>query len=266
MTHQFTLNGSSGSLAVHLWPNANARFAVLLAHGIAKHSGRYEHVAAHLVRNGGVVYSPDHRGHGKSAGERGLVDDIEAMATDLHLVADRVRADRPELPLVLIGHSLGGIIATRFAQRYPGELAALVLSAPVVGGNPGFEALLGMDPLPDVPLDPAVLSRDAAVGEAYAADPLVYHGPLSRKTLETIFGTVATIAERPDLGDLPTLWIHGEGDQLAPYDVTATAFKHLGGSSLEQKVYPGAMHEIFNETNKEDVLDDVTAFLDRVLS
>ena len=262
MTEELTLAGSAGALVVHVWPNDDARFAALLAHGIGEYSGRYQHV----VDSGGVVYSPDHRGHGKSDGERGLVDDIEAMVTDLHLVADRVRADRPELPLVLIGHSLGGIIATRFAQRYPGELAALVLSAPVIGGNPGFEALLGMDPLPDVPLDPAMLSRDPDVGEAYAADPLVYHGPLSRKTLETIFGMGETIAAGPNLGDLPTLWIHGESDPLAPYNVTAAAFKHVGGSALETKVYQGGMHESFNETNKQEVLDDVTEFLDRVLS
>lgn len=265
MTDEFTLEGSAGSLAVHVWPNHDARFAVLLSHGIAEHSGRYDHVAKHLVGDGGVVHSPDHRGHGKSDGEPGLVDDIEAMVDDLHLVAEKIRANHPDLPMVLIGHSLGGIIATRFAQRHPGELAALVLSAPVIGGNPGFEALLAMDPIPEVPLDPAVLSRDPSVGEAYAADPLIYHGPLTRTTLETIFATVQTIAEGPDLGDLPTLWIHGENDPLAPYDVTAQAFDHVGGGALAQKMYPGAMHEIFNETNQDEVLSDVSAFLRRVL-
>lgn len=266
MTEEFTLDGSAGSLVVHVWPSTDPRFAVLLAHGIAEHSRRYDHVAEHLVRDGAVVYAPDHRSHGRSEGERGTVDDIEAMTSDLHLVAERIRADHPDLSLVLVGHSLGGVISTRFAQRYPGELAAMVLSAPVIGGNPAFEGLLAMDPIPEVPLDPATLSRDASVGEAYAADPLVYHGPLTRTTLETLFGTVDTIAEGPDFGELPTLWIHGENDPLAPYDVTAKAFEHVGGSALEQKVYPGAMHEIFNETNQDEVLDDVSAFLRRVLN
>jgi alpha-beta hydrolase superfamily lysophospholipase len=129
-----------------------------------------------------------------------------------------------------------------------------------------FELLLQMDPLPDVPLDPAMLSRDPAVGEAYASDPLVHHGPLSRTTLETIFASVETIGAGSNLGDLPTLWIHGENDPLAPYDVTAAAFEHLAGTALESKVYPGAMHEIFNETNQAEVLDDVDDFLGRVLS
>ena len=265
MAEEFSITGSQGKLVVSQWPNPEATFAVLLAHGIGEHAGRYEHVASHLVDHGAVVYAPDHRGHGRSDGERALVDDVDAMAADLHLVAGRVRDDHPALPLVLIGHSLGGIIATRFAQQHLEELDALVLSAPVIGGNPGFEALLGMDPMPDVPVDPAALSRDPAVGVAYAADPLIYHGPLLRETLQGIFGAVAAIAQGPDFGDLPTLWIHGENDPLAPYDVTKAAFEHVGGPKLEAKVYPGAMHEIFNETNKEEVLGDVVEFLDRVL-
>lgn len=109
---------------------------------------------------------------------------------------------------------MGGIVAARYAQRWGDELAALVLSAPVIGGNPAFEQLLGMDPIPDVPIDPAVLSRDPAVGEAYAADELVYHGPFARATLESLIGAMSRIAEGPGLGDLPTLWIHGTEDAL----------------------------------------------------
>ena len=158
------------------------RFITLLAHGYGEHAGRYEHVAAMLVGLGAVVYAPDHLGHGRSSGERALVDDIETLVTDLHAVADRARADHPGLPVVLVGHSMGGLIAARFAQRYLDELAALVLSGPVVGGNPAFEMLLEMDPIPDIPIDPAILSRDPAVGAAYAADPLVYHGPFHKAT------------------------------------------------------------------------------------
>jgi alpha-beta hydrolase superfamily lysophospholipase len=142
------------------------------------------------------------------------------------------------------------------------SLAALVLSGPVIGGNPAFEPLLAMDPMPEVPLDPAALSRDPAVGEAYAADPLVYHGPLLRGTLEGIFAAVQTIAAGPAL-TLPTLWIHGENDPLAPYDATRDAVEALRTDLVEEKVYPGAMHEIFNETNRDQVIADVLAFINR---
>ena len=174
------LEGSHGDYTVHRWDNPDAGHVVLLAHGIAEHARRYDHVANALVEAGGAVYAPDHYGHGLSAGERALVEDIEAYVDDLHLVADLAATEHPGLPIVVLGHSLGGIIATRYAQRYMTELAALVLSAPVIGGNPAFEPLLEMDPIPDVPLDPAMLSRDPAVGEAYARDDLVYHGPRQR--------------------------------------------------------------------------------------
>jgi alpha-beta hydrolase superfamily lysophospholipase len=257
----FTLEGTTGALHVRTWRGSEPAYAVLIAHGIAEHGGRYAHVARSLVEDGAVVYAGDHLGHGESAGERMEIKDVDVMVQDLHLVANRLRADHPGLPLALIGHSLGGIIATRFAQLYPDELAALVLTGPVVGGNPAFEALLGMDPMPSVPIDPAMLSRDPAAGAAYLADPLVYHGPLTRQTLTAIFASVDAIAAGPSLGDLPTLWLHGENDPLAPYDVTAKAFEHLAGTALEQKKYDGAMHEILNETNKDEVIADILTFL-----
>ncbi len=102
-----------------------------------------------------------------------------------------------------------------------------------------------------------------AVGEAYAADPLVYHGPLQRGSLVGIAEAVDDIAAGGGLGDLPTLWIHGDEDALAPLDETRPAFDVVGGTALESVVYPGARHEIFNETNKEEVLDDVVGFLHR---
>ena len=98
-----------------------------------------------------------------------------------------------------------------------------MISAPVIGGNPDIEALLGMDPIPDVPIPPEALSRDPEVGRAYAADPLVYHGPFKRATLEALFGAVRDVAAGPSFGALPTLWIHGEHDGLAPLAPTLEA-------------------------------------------
>jgi alpha-beta hydrolase superfamily lysophospholipase len=255
------LQASHGEYHVHSWGNPDAHYVALIAHGIGEHARRYDHVADALVADGAAVYAPDHYGHGHSAGERALVADIEAYVDDLHLVAQRATAEHPDLPVVLIGHSLGGVIATRYAQRHMHELAALVLSGPVIGGNPGFEPLLAMDPMPDIPIDLAALSRDPAVGEAYAADPLIYHGPLHRESLQTIFDAVQTIAQGPKF-ELPTLWIHGELDPLAPYAATREAVDRLRTDQVSEKMYPGAMHEIFNETNQDEVIADVIAFID----
>jgi alpha-beta hydrolase superfamily lysophospholipase len=141
-----------------------------------------------------------------------------------------------------------------------------VLSAPVIGGNPGFEALLGMDPIPEIPIDPETLSRDPQVGEAYAADPLVWHGAFKRRTLEAMFQAIDEIANGPALGSLPTLWVHGEEDALAPLEVTRPAIERIRGDQLEEHVYEGARHEVFNEINNDEVLEHVTTFLDRTLA
>jgi alpha-beta hydrolase superfamily lysophospholipase len=247
---------------VHRWSAAEPRCIVLIAHGYGEHAGRYEHVAQRLVEDlGASVHAPDHRGHGRTGGATGLVADGEAITSDLHEVSDAARAAHPGLPVALIGHSMGGLIATRYAQRFGDELAALVLSGPVIGGNPAFEQLLAMDPIPDVPIDPSVLSRDPSVGEAYAADELVYHGPFQRVTLEQLFTAIGRVAEGPSLGDLPTLWIHGSEDELVPLDVTRPAVERLRGTHFEEHIYEGARHEVFNETNRDEVLDDVVAFL-----
>lgn len=255
------IDGNRGRITVRTWANDDATFLVLLAHGLGEHTGRYDHVAAHLVAAGGVVVGPDHWGHGASEGEPGLVDDVEAIVADFATVADEAQASHPGLPTVVLGHSFGGIVATRFVLTHPGRAAALVLSGPVIGGNDLMFSLLELPEIPEIPIDPIALSRDPAVGDAYAADPLVYHGPLHRETIESIKEAVATIAAGDDFGDLPTLWLHGELDPLAPVAETTRAIDHVGGSALTQKVYPGAMHEIFNETNNDEVLADVSSFI-----
>jgi alpha-beta hydrolase superfamily lysophospholipase len=254
------LSGSAGNLVVRRWePDGAAVRVVVLCHGYGEHSGRYEHVAARLVADGAVVYAPDHAGHGRSDGERVLIPDMEAVVDDVELVASTARAEHPDVPVAVLGHSMGGIIATRYAQRYPG-FAALALSGPAIGGNPGIAALLEMDPMPEVPIDPAVLSRDPSVGEAYLADDLVWHGPFKRETLLGMFGAIDAIAQGPVL-QIPVLWMHGEEDALAPLDVTKTAADRVLGNNALSRVYRGARHEIFNETNRDEVLDDLAAFL-----
>ena len=261
------LDGARGRIAVHQWRGDDEpRFVALLSHGYGEHAGRYEHVAQRLVAEGAAVYAPDHVGHGRSEGERVHVDDGEDFSADLHRVAELARREHPGLPVVLVGHSMGGLIATRYAQRHPGELDALVLSGPAIGGAPALEMLLTLDPIPDVPIDPAVLSRDLTVGQAYADDPLVWHGPFKRSMLQAMVAAVHAVAEGPGLGDVPTLWIHGEDDQLVPLAATRAAIEHVKGTRFEEKVYLGARHEVFNETNKDEVLDDVMAFIERALA
>ncbi|MEO3892691.1 lysophospholipase [Nonomuraea sp. B5E05] len=264
-SREHTFSGTRGRITVRSWPNDRPRYVAVLVHGYGEHIGRYEYVADRLVRHGAAVYGPDHMGHGRSEGDRVLIEDFENVVTDVHTVEERGRAEHPDVPVVVIGHSMGGLIAARYAQRYGAGLAALVLSGPVIGSWAIVPELLAYEEPPDTPIDPATLSRDLTVGTAYAADPLVWHGPFKRATLEAFATTLATIAKSGTLGPLPTLWVHGEADELVPITGSRPGVEAVRGADLTERVYPEARHEVFNETNKDEVLDDVTTFIDRAL-
>ncbi|NUR90230.1 MAG: alpha/beta hydrolase, partial [Nonomuraea sp.] len=264
-SREHTFTGTRVRNVVRVWPNDRPRYIALLVHGYGEHIGRYEHVADRLVRHGAAVYGLDHMGHGRSQGDRVLIEDFEDVVTDVHTVEEQARADHPGVPVVLIGHSMGGMIAARYAQRYGDGLTALVLSGPVIGEWEIIPTLMALDELPDVPIDPSTLSRDLSVGTAYAADPLVWHGPFRRATVESFARMLDTIAKGGTFGSLPTLWVHGDDDQLVPLPGSRTGVETVRGTDLTERIYPGARHEVFNETNNDEVLTDVESFLDRTL-
>ncbi|MFI9822084.1 lysophospholipase [Streptomyces sp. NPDC052013] len=265
-TRAYNLTGTRGALAVREWSGGSPRYLALVVHGYGEHIGRYEGLAEVLVRHGALVAGPDHMGHGRSAGERVLIEDFEEVVTDVHTVARRLREVHPALPLVVIGHSMGGLIAARYAQRYGGTLAALVLSAPVIGDWELPGRLLALEEIPDTPISPAALSRDPAVGAAYTADPLVWHGPMKRPTVEAFDRTLRSVAKGGDVGTLPLLWLHGDDDRLVPLPGSRAGVEPLSGGRLTERVFPGARHEVFNETCRAEAFDALTRFLDDVLA
>ena len=264
---EWTFDGTQGDIAARSWLSAtdDPRYVAVLVHGYGEHIGRYDHVAAALIADGAVVYGLDHLGHGKSDGERVLVSNFDDVVTDLDRLVDQAQDVWPDLPLVMIGHSMGGMIAARYAQVHGEKLTALVLSAAVIGAFELIPQLLALDEMPDDPLPPEVLSRDPAVCEAYAADPLVWHGPFKRPTVVAMAAMIAAIDADASVGALPLMWVHGEEDQLVPMEGTRVGIEKLRGDSFRQHTYPGARHEVFNETNSDEVLADVTVFVDAVL-
>jgi alpha-beta hydrolase superfamily lysophospholipase len=250
-----------GRVQVRRWPADDPARLVVLVHGYGEHIGRYEHVAEELVARGSEVVGPDHVGHGHSEGEQALVEDFEAVVDDLRVVVQDARGD---LPVVMVGHSMGGLIAIRYAQRHRADLAGLVLSGPAVGLRPVFEDWLAAPEPPSDPIDGAVLSRDPAVGEAYATDPLVWHGGWKRPTLEAFVAADRAIAAGPGFGDLPLLYVHGGDDQLVPVALARPVVERLAGPDSELLVLDGARHEVLNEIDQDETIGLVASFAERV--
>ena len=252
--------GHAGLLIGSQWsPPGDPTWVAVIAHGYGEHIGRYQWVAERLTADGAVVYGHDHVGHGRSEGERVLIEDFERVVDDLHLLVQRAHVEHPDLPLVLIGHSMGGMIAARYTQRHPETLTATVLSGPVLGSwEP--TALADLDEIPPTPIDITTLSREPDVGRAYEADELVWHGDFKRPTLLALRTCLETITRGGRL-TVPTIWLHGADDQLVPIDRSDEGWAHIAPDGAPSKRYPGARHEIFNETNREEVLDDVLAFV-----
>jgi len=171
------------------WPQEPARGTIVLVHGLGEHVGRYAHVAAFFNRRGWRIVGYDHRGHGESDGARGRIAEVDDLLVDLAGVIDAVRAEHPQGPLVLLGHSLGGVVAARFvagalapAAAWSRPIDALLLSSPALATamNPLQKAMLAvLGPLtPNLAvsnaLKPEWISRDPTVVAAYQADPRVH--------------------------------------------------------------------------------------------
>jgi alpha-beta hydrolase superfamily lysophospholipase len=258
----WSLSGHSGELACLTWPNPDGRWLAVVLHGYGEHLGRYHRLAEALVAAGAVVVGQDMAGHGRSAGERALTPDFETVVDD---VAAMVAQADDGLPVVLVGHAVGGMVAVRYAQRFPGQVAALVLSAPVLGNWQTLD-LLSDKEIPDVPVDPATWSRDPSAGADLLADPLVWHGQFHRTTLAAIEECLSTIDFDHPLGDdLPALWLHGTDDELVAMADTRAGMDRVRGLLFEERIYPGARHDLLHETNTDEVLADITDFVSRAV-
>lgn len=261
------VDGARGAIRYRRWypeGDGSPQQLVVLAHGYAEHSGRYDHVARALTERGALVVAPDHLGHGHSDGERVLIHDLDEVADDLHAVVQAVREEHPGLATTLLGHSLGGLVAVRYVQRHGETLRGLVLSGPVLGDWAAARALLEAEEIPDTPIDPATLSRDPAVGEAYAEDPLVYRGPFKRTTLQAIVAALEAASQAADAVTLPVLYLHGGDDALVPPEPSLLAVQQLASQDLDVRVLEGARHEVLNETDRERTITAIADFVDRV--
>ncbi len=258
-----TFPGSEGRIFYRRWDPAKAPVRiVLVVHGYAEHSGRYANVAAALTERGAVVYAEDHLGHGRSEGERALITDFEHVVDDLSVLGGLARREHPGLPLVVVGHSMGGLLAARLAQRSPRDVTGVAFCGAVIGDWLWAREVLAQAELPHVGFDPLALSRDPEVGASYAADPLVYHGQYKRRLLEAEVLALDDFQREIDRLTMPVLFLHGTDDPFVPCDRSLRAAHEMPSSALTVHLYEGARHEVLNETNRDEVIGHLVEWVD----
>jgi len=262
--HQRTFIGSEGEISYRVWEPGSPQRIVVLVHGYAEHSGRYGHVAEALVSDGAAVYAEDHLGHGLSDGDRALITDFSHVVDDLTTLVGIAREDHPGLSVIMLGHSMGGLLSSRFAQRHPAALAGLVLCGAVIGDWTWARDVLRQDEMPPPPDDWSGMSRDPGAVHEYATDPLVYREAYKRPLLEAEVIALDLFMEQIDLVSTPVLFLHGEEDPYVPYQTSLAAAKAFPTYDLTVRVYPGARHEVLNETNRSEVIAEVADFCMRV--
>lgn len=267
-------------ITYYVWPVDAPRAVVQIAHGVGEHALRYTELAAALNEAGYTVYADDHLGHGQTGLDQHHGDfsrigrlgpgGLRAAVAGVHQLSGIIRAAHPGLPLVLLGHSWGSFMVQMIVNEHAGEYDAVVLSGTAYRW-PGFldsgdlnrrHKHLGST-------GAEWLSRDPAVAAAFVADPLCTSTPLAK-----LFGLreAARLFGRParDLPEnLPILMLVGGDDTVGGERSAlrlAQAYATRSGlRDLRLIVYPGARHEVFNETNRAEVIDDLLGWLEERL-
>jgi alpha-beta hydrolase superfamily lysophospholipase len=262
-----TFPGSEGRVFYRKWvPDGEPRGIVLIVHGYAEHGGRYGHVAQAMNQKGIVVYADDHLGHGRSEGERALITDFDHVVDDLQELATLARAEYPGLPLALVGHSMGGLLSARLAQRSPEAVQGVAFCGAVIGDWQWARDVIAQPELPHVPFDPEALSRDPAAGAAYAADPLVYHGQYKRGLLEAEVRALDAYSRDTHRLTMPVAVFHGTDDPFVPWERSVQAAHDMPTEDVTVRVYQGARHELLNETNRGEIIADLIVWIEDVFA
>lgn len=255
-------------------PEGTPRAIIVLVHGYGEHMGRYQHVITALTGRGYVVYTIDHRGHGESEGPRANVERFGYFVDDVHRLVLRARVEHPDLPLLMIGHSMGGLIAVHYALRHQSTLVALVLSGPALQIGDDVSPLIKKlssviaRVAPSLPVTPAskspesVLSRDPVVQELFDSDPLCYTGKVRARMGYELMKAAEEGRGRAAELRLPLLVMYGTQDRLVNPSGAKLLYERAGSADKTIRAWDDCRHEIFNELEKDDVIALMADWLD----
>lgn len=250
-------------------PEGNPRGLVVIHHGLKSHSQHYEEIAQRLNREGYAVYAFDMRGHGRSEGQRASLDDFTQLTEDLDRFIALARSkESADLPLFLMGHSVGGCVVTLYTLTYQPKLAGLVVLAPALrvdgpillpAGAPLAATLTPNFPAVDVPDD--AFRREPAGQAEMAADPLIYHPAGPARTGGALLRAIETVWSRADTLDVPLLGLHGDDDRATDIRGTIELVRRAKTTDKQLLLYHGVRHDLLHEPEKNQVSTDLVTWI-----
>jgi alpha-beta hydrolase superfamily lysophospholipase len=259
------------SLYYQYWlPDGIPCAVLVVVHGLAEHSGRYSNLVNYLVPRGYAICTFDLRGHGRSEGLRSYVERFSYYLDDLKTFCDKVRHEHESTKVFMVGHSMGGTIATAYVIKHQNELDGLILSG---AGLKAGASITGMTKLmakvlsfllPKMgvtALDATAVSRDKAVVDAYVNDPLVCRGKISARLGAELLNTIEKLPAQMSEISLPILIMFGTADRLSDPEGSKMLFERVSSKDKKLKLYEGFYHEIFNDPERQQVFSDIKDWL-----
>jgi alpha-beta hydrolase superfamily lysophospholipase len=254
------------------WTVPNPRTIIVITHGMGEHSGRYGHIIQKFKGKNVSFYALDLRGHGKSAGKRAYVNSFMDYIYDLKILVDFIRHENNHTPLVLLGHSLGGVIVLKYCLTYPEDFSAIILSSPLVKLGvkvPGWKEALARYASRFIPrlslhsgVFPEHLTHDSRVIDAVENDPLYFTSCTARLYIELQTAT-REISSRANEITAPSLIIHGGDDRISAPAGSREIFEEIGSKNKELHIFQDLLHETMNETvkDREKVLEFIELWM-----
>ncbi|MHC1563607.1 alpha/beta hydrolase [Actinomycetospora sp. C-140] len=245
------------------------RASVALAHGGMEHCGRYDHLGTRLAAAGIAVYAVDFRGHGRSSGRPGQIGRMSRLVDDLGRLRGKLAADQPEHAWFLVGHSLGAMVGLEYLLTDRPKPVGAVLSGTGidVSAIPTTQARVARALSAVVPglglveLDSSLISRDPSVVQAYDDDPHVFRGKVPVRTAAELLASAARVTRRLDEITVPLLILHGGDDRVASPAGARLVHDRVSSGDKSLSIRDGLYHEIFNEPERDDVIDAVIAWI-----
>lgn len=238
----------------------NPKAIIVVVHGLCEHLGRYDYFTEKLNEAGYSVYRFDNRGHGKSGGERGYVDNFQDFFDDADRVVNLAMEDNKDVPVFMFGHSMGGFITAGYGMKYTNKLKGQILSGAAVIELPIFEDLKRDNYYENHPMEksPNALSklicRDKRVVEAYDNDSLVLKETNLKLLGEAFIKGPFWIKENVKNYTYPCLILHGEDDQIVINQSSKWLFENISSKDKKIKLYAKCYHEILNEEEEKHIV------------